>query len=87
MELHLKTKFETINRLQGKGTFTVSDLIGILTKIDKNAIVRFGVINGNNTSFVHSDNFIFRLSQEDRDAEYNDEYTLHILTESKIQTP
>ena len=83
MKLNLKAKFGKLNRLTGKETFTVSDLIKLLSNLDENAEIRFGVLTEKNTVFSQNDNFIFRLEQDSTEDEWEGNYTVEIITESK----
>ena len=83
MKLNLKAKFGKLNRLTGKETFTVSDLIKLLSNLDENAEIRFGVLTEKKTVFSQNDNFIFRLEQDSTEDEWDGNYTVEIITESK----
>ena len=84
MELELNVKREVINELKGNDKFTVSELIRILNRLDKNAIVDFGVLKDNNsTVFSQDSNLLFRLSYKDRVASEVDNYTVEIITQLK----
>ena len=84
MELELNVKREVINELKGNDKFTVSELIRILNRLDKNSIVDFGVLKDNNsTVFSQDSNILFRLSYKDRVASEVDNYTVEIITQLK----
>tara|TARA_R110000751_G_scaffold56103_1_gene119980 strand:+ start:443 stop:706 length:264 start_codon:yes stop_codon:yes gene_type:complete len=84
MELELNVKREVINELKGNDKFTVSELIRILNRLDKNSIVDFGVLKDNNsTVFSQDSNLLFRLSYKDRVASEVDNYTVEIITQLK----
>jgi len=84
MKLNLNVKREVINELKDNDKFTVSELIRILNRLDKNAIVDFGVLKDNNsTVFSQDSNLLFRLSYKDREASEVDNYTVEIITQLK----
>jgi hypothetical protein len=84
MKLNLNVKREVINELKDNDKFTVSELIRILNRLDKNAIVDFGVLKDNNsTVFSQDSNLLFRLSYKDREASEADNYTVQIITQLK----
>ena len=76
-------KIDHINILRGKDSFTVKDLKKVLDKMNDHAEVRFGGINleTNHTIFKQEDNMIFRITFDDRESEWEEDYTLEILTE------
>lgn len=79
MRLEAKVKIGNINILKGKEDFYVSDLIKVLSALDGNAIVRFGVkLTENRYSFCQDDNFIFKLSE----GELEGEYSVDIITDT-----
>jgi len=76
-----KVKVGDINSFVGKNNFTVSDLISVLNKLNKDALVNFGVIENNlNTSisFYQHENIVFKCRQNENSLEDYD--TLDILT-------
>ena len=84
MELNLNVKKEIINELKGNNKFTVSELIKILNKLDKNALVEFGVLqDDNSTTFSQDSNLLFRLSYRTREDSYDDNYAVEIITQLK----
>ena len=84
MELNLNVKKEIINELKGDNNFTVSELIRILNKLDKNALVEFGVLqDDNSTTFSQDSNLLFRLSYRTREDSDDDNYTVEIITQLK----
>ena len=84
MKLNLNVKREVINELKDNDKFTVSELIRILNRLDKNAIVDFGVLKDNNsTVFSQDSNLLFILSYKDREASEVDNYTVEIITQLK----
>jgi len=83
MKLNLKAKVGQLNRLTGKKTFTVSDLIKLLSNLDESAEIRFGVLTEKATEFSQDDNFIFRLAQDSREDECEGNYIVEIITDGK----
>ena len=84
MELNLNVKKEIINELKGNNKFTVSELIKILNKLDKNALVEFGVLqDDNSTTFSQDSNLLFRLSYRTREDSDDDNYAVEIITQLK----
>lgn len=82
MKLKLKTKIGQLNRLKGKETFNVADMINLLMNLDETAEIRFGVLIKNGcTSFCQNDNIIFRLAQDSREDEYEGSYVVEIITD------
>jgi hypothetical protein len=86
----MKTEFKVgnikigeLNILKGKEQFTVSDLIKILNKLNQDAQIIFGVATKKSTSFCQNENFIFRLRYQDREAEWDENYTVDIITDGK----
>lgn len=82
MKLNLKAKIGKLNRLQGKKTFTVADMIKLLNNLDETAKIRFGVLTEKGTNFCQDDNFIFRLAQDSREDEWEEDYVVEIITYS-----
>jgi len=84
MKLDLKVKINSINTLKDKPVFKVVDLINLLKKLDENAKIKFGVISElNNFSFTQNDDFIFQITHDTREDEFEGNYTLNIFTEYK----
>jgi hypothetical protein len=79
MRLESKVKIGNINTLKGKEEFTVSDLIKVLSTLDGNATINFGVkLTENRYTFCQDDNFIFRLEE----GEWEGEYSVDIITDA-----
>lgn len=83
MKLNLKAKIGQLNRLKGKKTFTVADMIKLLNNLDETAEIRFGVLTEKATEFYQDDNFIFRLAQDSREDEWEGNYVVEIITDGK----
>jgi len=87
----MKTEFKVgnieigkVNILKGKEQFTVSDLIKILNKLNQDAPVVFGVAKKSSTCFSQNENFMFRLRYQDREAEWDENYTVDIITDGNF---
>ena len=76
---------EKIHKLVGKRPFTVTDLIKVLSRFNKNAEVHFGILDGNNTDCGQDENLIFEATYRSREAEMDDDYDVIILTEGKVK--
>ena len=83
MKLNLKAKLGQLNRLNGKETFTVSDLISLLRNLDESAEVKFGVLTENTIAFCQDDNFMFRLARDSKENDFESNYIVQIITERK----
>jgi len=83
MKLNLKAKIGQLNRLQGKKEFTVSDLIKLLNNLDEKAEIRFGVLSDAGMTFTQDDNFIFQLTQDTREDQWEGNYVVEIITDGK----
>ena len=83
MKLNLNTEIGHLNRLKGKELFTVSDLIKILSDLDEDAEIVFGVLTENYIKFVQDDNFIFKLEYNSLEDEGEGIYTVQIITDGK----
>mgnify|MGYP003646504817 FL=1 len=74
---------EKTNVLRGKNTFTVKDFVEVLSKLNPESEVSFGVIEDDCTSFSQDDDLIFNLNQNNREHEFMGEYVVEILTDNR----
>ena len=77
-------KIGEVNVLKGKEQFTVLDLIQILNNLKQDAPVVFGVAKKSSTCFSQNENFMFRLRYRDREAEWDGDYTVDIITDGNF---
>jgi hypothetical protein len=73
-----------INRLTGKGVFTVKDLKGILSKFKESDVITFATKDDNDKTMrikcCQEEDFIFAWDYFDREDEAKDVKTLTIIT-------
>tara|TARA_R110000796_G_scaffold247085_1_gene372308 strand:- start:76 stop:327 length:252 start_codon:yes stop_codon:yes gene_type:complete len=75
-------KKNKVNVLRGKDIFTIKDFIKILSTLNEDAPVVFGVIEKNSTVFSQDDNLILNLNQNDPEDYFTGEYVVEILTDN-----
>jgi len=74
---------EKTNVLRGKDIFTVNDFIKVLSKLNPECEVIFGVKEENSICFSQHDNLIFNLNQNNREDEAEGKYVVEIITDNR----
>jgi hypothetical protein len=81
MENKVNLKIGEINRIKQNKVFTFLDLINILSQFKPNTEIIFSVLNGGSLENEQNFDFIYELDYGSREDEYEDNYTLTIISE------